>query len=141
MLILLAPSSACFQYRAAPPAELAVGSYTAVALSDSGAQLLAPAVGPRAVRLQGRLVQAERSALTVSVSSIVRSPSQEESWPSEWVRVPLSAVQQVQVRRLDRPRSALLASAVLVGILTTRLVIDANSGSGGTSGAGGAVAQ
>jgi len=131
---LLSFGAACFQYRAASPAGLPAGAHAAVALTDSGAVLLAPTVGPRAARLEGRLVAAEPSAVTMAVSTIVRARDQAESWPRESVRVPMTAVRQFQVRRLDGPRSALLAGALLAGLVTTRAVIEANSGSGGVKG-------
>jgi hypothetical protein len=138
---LLLLSAGCYRYRDARPVELAAGAHAAVALSDTGSRLLASAVGPRAARLEGRLLSAEPSGVTLAVSSIVRAPHQEERWPQESVRVPMSAVQRLEVRRLDRKRSAIFAGVAVLGLVATRAVIDANSGGGGGRSGGGQVGQ
>ena len=138
---LLVLSAGCYRYRDARPAELAAGAHAAVALTDTGSAMLAPAVGPRAARIEGRVISAEPSGVTLAVSSIVRGPHQAESWPRESVRVPMSAVQRFQVRQLDRKRSVIFAGVTMLGLVATRAVIDANSGGGGGRSGGGQVGQ
>jgi hypothetical protein len=117
----------CFEYRSARPSDLKSGERAAVSLSDSGSVMLTSAVGPRASRLEGRIVASSATSVDLVVSSIVRASFAEERWPGESVRVPLVAVDRVQVRRFDRKRSAILAAATTVGLFATRWIIDASS--------------
>jgi len=133
--LLLPLLSACFVYRPASPAELRPGDVTAVELSESGAVTLAPDLGPRASRLDGRVVASGDSALTLAVNTIVRRSLEPESWSGTVVRVPTTAAAQWRVRRFDAPRSALATAGILAAMVTTRLVArEAGLGRGGTGG-------
>lgn len=100
----------CFVYRGVPTTALRSGDVAEVVLLPPGATALAPVVGPNAARLDGRVLAAQDSLLTLAVTSIARGTALPlESWPGDAVRVPFRAVDAAQVRRFDVRRSALLA--------------------------------
>ena len=70
---------------------------------------------PDAVTLDGRLSERHDSTLVLVVNAVTRGTGVEEVWSGDPVTLPLSAVRQLQTRRLDTRRSSIAAAVVLVG--------------------------
>lgn len=119
-LICCAPAmvllSGCYEY-ALPrgTATPAPGREVRVALTDMGTATLAPAVGPGVTSLDGRLVSADDSALTVAVESTVKRNGLEDLWKGENVSVPRTQVASLQERSFSRSKTAVVAG-IAVGL-------------------------
>lgn len=122
MSIALAAASGCFRYHVVPAAQLRAGDDVSVSISASGSQALVSTLGPRVVRLDGRLVDGD-STLTVSVSGITREGGLEEFWSGDAVRVPISAIDSVRVRSFDGRRSLLASAGAVAFAVATRAVV------------------
>lgn len=112
----------CFAYRRAEPTSLQPGEGVRIVLSSAGSQELTTQVGPRVTRLEGRVIGARDTALSVAVRQLLRTPASEEFWNGDSVVVPVRVVDTVAVRRLDRRRSALAVGGTLVAVLVLRRV-------------------
>jgi hypothetical protein len=116
-------AAGCFAYRAAEPAAVEPGQTVRVTLTPSGTQELTQQVGPRVESLDGRVIATRDSALAVSVTQLTRARAGEEFWPGDSVMVPVRGVSGVEVRRLDRKRSALAVGGTLAAIFVLRRVV------------------
>ena len=114
----------CFVYRRAEPTSVQPGEGVRIVLSPAGTQTLTTQVGPRVSRLEGRVIGARDTALSVAVRQLLRTPAAtEEFWNGDSVVVPVRVVDTVSVRRLDRQRSALAVGGTLVAVFVLRRVI------------------
>lgn len=84
-----------------------------VQLTDQGTASLAQYLGPGVTAVDGRLLQAQDSALTVSVSAVTVRSGDQQNWRGESVTIPRSLVAQIRERKVSLWRSGLLASAVV----------------------------
>jgi hypothetical protein len=133
--LVVCSATGCFRYSTVTPSELRPGEVASVWLAPRGASSLATALGPRTSRLEGRIISASDSMVTVAVTTIVRSPGQEEFWPGDSVRVCMSDVDSLRVRRLDGPRSLLASSGVVAAAVAGRALANGQIfGRGGSSG-------
>jgi hypothetical protein len=116
-------AASCFAYRAAEPGAVEPGQTVRVTLTPSGTQELTQQVGPRVESLDGRVIATRDSTLAVSVTQLTRARAGEEFWPGDSVMVPVRGVSGVEVRRLDRKRSALAVGGTLAAIFVLRRVV------------------
>jgi len=124
-LVALPCATGCFVYRGVPTSALRSGDVAVVSLRPPAESALAPFVGPNAARIDGRVLAAQDSLLTLAVTSVARGSSlMPESWPGDPVRLPFRAVDVAQVRRLDARRSVLLAGLGVLAALGVRAAID-----------------
>ena len=113
----------CRTYAPVATQQLAPGVTTRVALTDRGSVELASALGPRGELLEGRVVESGDSALTLSVSTVVRSNGVEEYWTGERVSIPQSYVASATMPKVSTLRSALLTGGVVAGLAVIAAVI------------------
>lgn len=123
----------CFAYRPAEPAGLRPGQVVRVTLTPSGAQEVTQQVGPRVETLDGRVIGARDGALSLSVTQVTRARAGEEFWPGDSVVVPVHGVSSLQVRQLDRKRSAWATAGALVALMAMRQAIVESGVFGGSS--------
>jgi hypothetical protein len=90
----------------------APGSRVHVALTDRGSVDLAQYLGRGVAGVDGRLIQSNDSALSVSVSQVVFQSGDDQRWKGENVSIPRDAVATVQRRKLSFWRSGLIGGAV-----------------------------
>lgn len=95
---------------AAPP----VGRVVAAEITDQGRVALADSLGPSPDRVEGRLVSATDSTLTMAVSAVRTLRGERTPWTGEAVTLRRSSVGQLTERRLSVGQSV-LAGAVAVG--------------------------
>ena len=107
------------------------GSRVHVALTDQGSVDLARYLGRNVASVDGRLIGATDSALSLSVSQVATRAGDEQFWKGEQVTLPRLAVATMQGRKLSFWRSGLIAGALVAGIAFV-----AGSGVGSSSGGG-----
>lgn len=102
--------TSCISYRTTPAAS--PGTTVRVTFAPQSADELTRYFGPRAASVEGHVVGATDSTLTVAVSSVTRVNGVEETWPGDRIALPRSTVAQLQTRRLDRARTIGLSAAI-----------------------------
>lgn len=105
------------------------GERVHVSLTDRGSVDLAQYLGRNIASVDGRLVNGNDSALTLSVIQVSTRAGEDHFWKGETVKLPRGSIATVEGRKLSFWRSGLIASALVGG-----LAIIAGSGIGGNSG-------
>jgi hypothetical protein len=126
----------CYTYRPLPAAEPAAGSRVSVQLSEDGARKLARQVGVGVARIDGEVLQADSTGLTLGVRQVETTHGERTGWDGERVHLPRGAVQSIQQRRLSLGTTGVLGGAVLAGLFAASQAIGGD-GALETSGAGG----
>ncbi len=113
-------TAACYNYNPLTTPSPEPGTYVAATLTDSGAEELARYLGPGVFVVRGRyLGDRDGGLLLVSVSSVELKRGEELGWAGETVALPLNTIASLEVRRLAKGRSALLAGVGLTGLVAT----------------------
>jgi len=116
-LLLLSLTGACYSYRVAAPADIQPGLDVRVRVAASSAAQYSAVVGGEGRVLDGRVLENTNGDLVVGVSSV--SPVTATTAVSDptgrffqRVNVPRDALLEIEVRRLDRTRTALVLGVV-----------------------------
>lgn len=134
--LVLAAGLGCYTYRPMPSPQLPVGARVSVQLTDDGARELGGMIGPNIEHVEGDLLEADSTALQLSVRQVENQRGISNNWNGERVRIPRRDVVGVQQRRLSVGGSALLGG---IGAAAMYLLYSAISGNGlfeGSSGSG-----
>jgi hypothetical protein len=108
-----------------------------VQLTDRGTADLAHLLGPSVGAVEGRVLAADDSALTLAVLLTRRRDGVESFWRGERVTVARGQVAWLGTRSLARGRSALLAGAVVAGAALAAGTLSGGLGGGPPVGGGG----
>lgn len=124
---LVLPAAGC--YRSVPIAGTTPTPRARVELqlTDRGAADLGPRIGNSVDRVQGTVVEANDSTITLALSSTTDRRGIDQSWTGEVVAFHRDHVARVSERRLSRSRSWLLAA----GILAMAIAVSGFSGAFG----------
>jgi len=134
---MLSVTAGCYNYNPLTTPSPEPGTYLAVTLDDAGSDELARYLGPSVFMVRGRyLGPSDQGGLLVSVSSVETKRGVGYSWEGETVRLPTDAIASLDVRRLSKGRSLLLAGVGAGGLVATTLAFSL-LGSGTQPGAGG----
>jgi hypothetical protein len=137
--IVLAPvAGACFNYRVPASADLVPAeSVVRATMRPDAADSLAIEVGPRVARVAGHLVSDSDGVLAIRGETVTRLDGVDDIAASTVVHVPRRLVQKLEVRRLDKVRSALVVGGVVAVTLALRGAAGSISGGGSGGGPGG----
>ena len=124
----------CYAYIPATPGRPLTNQEIQLSLTDSGAVILAPFVGPSIATVDGRLVRDSADTYLLNVTQTARRDGTETEWRGERLVVPRSLVNTVSTRQVSRGRT-LLFSAITTGALLA--IAEAFVGSGGATVPGG----
>jgi len=113
-MLVVAASSACYQYREASPTAVRPDETVHVVLSSDASTSLAGSIGPNATSLDGRVVAVDSGRMRLAVTQIARALGPDQFLESEPIDLPTHGALVVTVRSMDRPRSALLALSGMV---------------------------
>ena len=136
---LTTASLGCYRYTPIESqAQPSLGADVRVLLTDAGAVALAPLIGNRVALVDGRLVAAADTSLTISVTGTTDRLGNETPWRGEQVAIPRPMVDGFQRRTLDRGKSYVVGglTAGVVAAVAVGFTI-AGNGSGGQPGLGG----
>jgi hypothetical protein len=118
-----------------PITEVPPGREVRVELTSEGAVRLGGSIGARARYLLGRAEGAGPEGLLLAVSTLARDDGNEEWLNGTLVTIPAQEIARVESRRIDRPRTAAAALAVIAGtVVASRAVSGGTSGSRGGGG-------
>jgi len=113
-MLLVAASSACYEYREASATAVRPDETVHIVLSSDASTSLAGSIGPNATSLDGRVVAVDSGRMRVAVTQIARALGPDQFLESEPIDLPTHGALVVTVRSMDRPRSALLALSGMV---------------------------
>lgn len=109
--------TACYVHRPLTTAEPAPDTQVLVRLTDQGSTELTGRLGPQVTVVNGVLGAVRGDTLDVRVRGTETRSGGYTSWQGELVSIPRSAAASVEERRLDRPRSFLLAGIFVAGVV------------------------
>ena len=123
--------SGCYTYRRAPESA-PVGAQVAVQINDRGRAALADSLGPSPDRVEGRLLAADDSTITLGVSAVKPRDGERTPWAGERVLLRRSSINDVLERQLSVARSVGVAAGVIGGVVaffvTRDLIGDSDGG-------------
>ena len=131
ILIVTVVTAGCYNYNVLSPPRPEPGSYVAVTLTDSGSTELARYLGPNVFVVRGRYLGDSDRGFLISVASVELKRGNELSWEGETVVLPNGTIASLDVRRLAKGRSILLAGVGAGGLVAATLAFTLNGG--GTS--------
>lgn len=137
LIVMVCVTAGCYNYNPLTTPSPEPGSYLAATLTDLGSQDLARYLGPNVFVVRGRYLGDSDHGLLVSISSVELKRGDEVSWAGETVTLPADAVASVDVRRLARGRTLLLAGAGAGGLVFTTLAFSLFGSSTPIQGGGG----
>ena len=135
LLALPALLSSCHTYQpvtTTPPSGVRVRAE----LTDLGTVEMARHVGPGVGAIEGRVLEATDSVVTLGVLTVRNRNGIENYWKGERVAVPRELVSALSTRELSRARTT-LAAGTLVGVAAAVAVLFATGTIGGSQGGGG----
>lgn len=112
----------------------AIGTKVEVQLTDDGSQSLARYLGRNVTGVDGRLVSANDSSLSLSVSQVSLSDGDDQFWKGEQVALPRNTIATIRQKKLSVWRSGLLAGALLAAVATAGSI--SSGGAGAPKGGG-----
>ena len=121
----------CYSYVPLATATPDPGTGVELTLTDTGARELERALGTDVFRIRGRYLSTDERSLNLSVTGIETKDGAFKAWAGETIAVPTADVASVDVRRLAKGRSILLASVGAAGVVVTTLAFTLSGG--GTS--------
>lgn len=114
-------TAGCYNYHPLATPRPEPGSYIAATLTDQGATDLARYLGPSVYAVRGRYIGASDEGLSLAVSSVELQRGDDVGWAGETITLPPGAVRSLDVRRLAKGRTLLLASAGAGSLVLTTL--------------------
>jgi len=122
--------AACYDYHPLTAPSPAEGSYVAATLTDAGSADLARYLGPDVFVVRGRYLGTGDGGVVVSVASVELKRGNTVPWAGETIVLPHDAVASLDVRRMAKGRTALLAGAGAGGLVFTALAFSLLGDSG-----------
>jgi hypothetical protein len=119
----------CYDVNMVRPDATLAGQVLQVELSPEGTSRLAPIVGREAARLDGVLLKANDSALTLAVRNLVRRDGTDERWSGEQVRIPAIDVRIAKRESLSRVRTLAVAALGLGAVALAALAVQGGNSS------------
>lgn len=112
-------TASCYYYQPLETPAPLPGSYLAATLTDTGADHLSRTIGPDVREVRGRLVTSDDQGLTVAVLGVRLHHGDNVTWKGEHVTLSREYLAGLEQRHLSRGRTLLIASALVLGAVTT----------------------
>jgi hypothetical protein len=107
---------ACYSYRPVADPGPDPGTVISASLTQEGSAAMVPVLGPDVAEVRGRVVNANRDTLRVSLASVTSQRGIPTSWRGEEVPLPRTRLSYLGERRLAPGGTALLGAGVLGGL-------------------------
>lgn len=110
--------SACYRYVPETSPEPVAGSEYRAHLTSEGSARLRPLLGQDVIRVDGRVLAVNDTAYHVSMGATgVATDPRPVIWSGEQIWIPRSAVERIERRELDRPRTMRAAALYTAGVM------------------------
>ena len=126
----------CYGYLPPQRGASLVGRQAQLLLSDSGAVVLTPVIGPSAESITGRVVTDSASSYVVSLSSVRRRGGEETMWRGERVAISRALITEAAERRFSPSRTALFSGILSAGLVAARFAFQGHGSGAGGGGVG-----
>lgn len=113
----------CYTYAPVTGAAPTVGASVAAEITDQGRVALADSLGPSPSRVEGRLVSASDSAITLAVTGVRSLRGDRAAWTGERITLPRTSFSRVTQRQLSVARSAAAGAIAVGGIVALALAL------------------
>lgn len=130
-------TAGCYNYNPLTTPSPEPGTYVAVRLNDAGSDELARYLGPSIFVVRGRYLGPSDRGLLVSVTAVETKRGVGYPWAGETVTLPTDAIASMDVRRLSKSRSLLLAGMGAGGLVATTALFVLRGGATSLTGVGG----
>jgi hypothetical protein len=128
LLIVLGLTAGCYSYFPLTTATPNPGTSVTVRLTDAGARELERTLGSDVFLINGRYVSAGDSGFAMSVGSVETKGGDRHAWSGEAVTVPMADIASVDVRRLAKTRTILLAGVGVASVAVTTMAFALTGG-------------
>jgi hypothetical protein len=108
---------ACQTYSAVPFTAVRPGNAVRLTVTNDGSMALVPAIGRNVASLEGRVRSLDSSGVTVLVERVNRGTDIDEYIDTSTVRLAPGEVSAAELRKVDKPRSFILAGLITAGAL------------------------
>jgi hypothetical protein len=127
-LIVLGLTAGCYSYFPLTTATPDPGTAITVKLTDAGARELERTLGSEVFLINGRYVSAGEHGFALSVASVETKGGDRHMWSGEAVTVPTADIASVDVRRLAKTRTILLAGVGVASVAVTTIAFALTGG-------------
>ena len=134
---LLALQTGCHTYLPVQERVPGMGHEVAIELNDRGRLLVVSQLGESVLRVDGTLVAATDSMVTMRVSRTVQIQGSSALWTGEAVTIPVEGIRGYRMREFSRGRSAAMAGGVLATLAVVAPYLKVIGGGDGRPGDGG----
>jgi hypothetical protein len=107
-----------------------------LSLTDSGAMVLAPVIGPSAESVSGRVVDEPRDAIVLALEHVHHRDGQEVRWRGERVAFDRALTAGTGERVFSPARTAFFSGLVGTALVVARQAFGGKGGGGGGAGVG-----
>jgi hypothetical protein len=142
-LLLSVLAGGCYRYSAIDPNAATPASDVRLNLTAAGSVALVTTLGVSTAAVEGRVVRVTDGSYVLAVSSTLKRGDEDPAamtrtvWAGESITIPKSDVASVELRSLDRRRTAVAASAATVlGVLAAKLIVHGVGSSSSDAGSG-----
>ena len=127
----------CYTYRPLPGVDVAMpahGDRVEIQLTSAGTDSLAGQIGPDVRQIQGEVVSADSTGITVAITRTEAGRRGGTDWKGEHVTIPRADIASVEQRKLAVGPTALLGGLAGGGIVAAFALIGGTGSSSGTTG-------
>jgi hypothetical protein len=128
VLMVLCFTAGCYSYFPLTTATPDPGTAVTVRLTDAGARELERTLGTDVFLINGRYVSADERGFALSVASVETRGGDRHAWSGEAVTVPMADIASVDVRRLAKTRTILLAGVGVASVAVTTMAFALTGG-------------
>ncbi len=129
---VLALQIGCYSYLPVQTNVPTTGTRIAVVLNDRGRAQISEQLGSAMDKVDGLLVAAGESSVTLEVYRTTDLRGNEATWTGERVQLPKDGITGYQERQLSKRRTTLLVAGVVIGITAVMTMANLNIFSGFT---------
>jgi hypothetical protein len=135
LLAALVGVCACYRYVPETSPQPTVGSEYRAHLTSEGTAQVQPILGQNVIRVDGRLLAVSDSIYELSMGATTTTlDPRPVIWSGEVIRLPKGAVDRIERRELDRPRTVRAAALYTAGVVLAGSVWLSISGRASESG-------
>ncbi|MDQ6769793.1 MAG: hypothetical protein M3Z54_07385 [Gemmatimonadota bacterium] len=129
-LAALVVCGGCANYVLVSDAPSTASGDVRLTLSENAAGTSYGPIGSSVRQVEGTVVAANDSAISISVASVVRRTGLGESWSGEMVSIPRRSISSTEAKRFSFSRTLATVGAVVAGGLVARTAIGGGESTG-----------
>ncbi|MDQ6689931.1 MAG: hypothetical protein M3Z18_05435 [Gemmatimonadota bacterium] len=129
-LVVLVLCGGCANYVLVSDAPSTASRDVRLTLSENAAGTSFGPIGSSVRQVEGTVVAANDSAISIAVANVVRRTGSDESWSGELVSIPRRSISSMEAKRFSFSRTLATVGAVVAGGLIARTAIGGGESTG-----------